>query len=114
MTKHQMSEAAAVLHMKNYYMMYLLHVQCSIICLYVAILSVVLFQVSFTVDDVDSEIAIELTHEVLRDLARLVASFKYSLFPLDMQTTNSVISKILRCVVITCIVISYCCVLIHL
>ena len=50
------------------------------------------------VDDVDPEVTTELVNRVLKDLADLITSSSYSIFPLDIQTTHDVISTLLELV----------------
>ena len=48
------------------------------------------------VDDADPEATAELVERVHNDLANLINSSNYSMFPLDINTTYSVIKKILE------------------
>lgn len=48
------------------------------------------------VDDNDPEATAELMEGVLGNLSNLVTSSNYSMFPLDINTTHSVIKKILE------------------
>ena len=57
---------------------------------------VCLLQINFAVDDVGPEIIMESVYRVLTTLAGLVTSSSYSIFPLDIQASHFVISKLLE------------------
>ena len=48
------------------------------------------------IDDADPQATAELVERVNNDLANLVTSSNYSMFPLDINTTYFVIKKILE------------------